>query len=185
MLKVITGALFAVIFVLSLHYSGMITFDFLSSQEESVSWESKQVPELPLQKLDGSSFELKEFQGKIVLLNFWASWCAPCIEEFPSLLRLVENYKGELILLAISTDEHKKDVHDFLARFQKKHPKAFKQNGIHIAWDPKSEIAQGQFNVIRYPETIILDKNQKMVRKIVGIANWDGTELTKYLASLQ
>ncbi len=67
------------------------------SLPSSLHENKEQVPFVSLTDIDGESFSTHDFRGKIVLLNFWASWCVPCLKEFPSMLRLTKDFDGKIV----------------------------------------------------------------------------------------
>lgn len=73
-------------------------------------------PDFTATLTDGSTFTLSEQQGKAVLLNFWATWCGPCVGELPAFPRLLETYGDQLTLLAVNSSEDEKTVTDFLTQ---------------------------------------------------------------------
>lgn len=89
-------------------------------------------PDFTAALTDGGTFQLSEQEGKAVLLNFWATWCGPCVGEMPAFTRLVETYGDQLALLAVNCGEDEGTVTDFLAK-----------NGytFPVALDPEGEIA--------------------------------------------
>ncbi|MGZ5280537.1 MAG: TlpA family protein disulfide reductase, partial [Pseudobdellovibrionaceae bacterium] len=85
--------------------------------------ETAGLPDFQLPDLDGNVVKLSDFKGKVVIVSFWASWCAPCLEEFPSMIDLVEKMKGKVHLIAGSQDSAKEEIQAFLKSFPKsKHP---------------------------------------------------------------
>src|SRR3989304_10161988 len=79
----------------------------------------EQVPSFTLRKDDGKVLALGDLRGKIVVLNFWATWCGPCIEEMPSLNRFTEKYAGKGVdVVAVSLDEDPDAYREFLAKNQ-------------------------------------------------------------------
>jgi thiol-disulfide isomerase/thioredoxin len=128
--------------------------------------------------LDGKEISLKQFQGKIVILNFWASWCGPCVEEFPSLVRLAETMKGKVEVVAVSEDSAKEDIETFLKSFPKTQNPYF-----HIVWDKDRSIGQ-LYDAERLPESYIADKNLKLSKKVVGSISWDTKEAFKFIKEL-
>ncbi len=119
--------------------------------------------ELP--RLDGSKIHLKDLAGKVVILNFWASWCNPCVQEFPSLVKLAEHFKGDIVILAVSNDENVKDVEDFIRAF------GFPKPHFEIVVDHDREVTK-KYGVEQLPESFLLNREQKLVRKVMGIDNW-------------
>ena len=180
-MKWILPVLMILIIIPGLHYTGLIHF----FETESTLEEDKKVsipsPRLQAQNLKGEAFSLNQLEGQIVLLNFWASWCLPCYEEFPELIDAVQWSKGNIHLVAVSVDSSKKDIETFLDKI-KKEQKTWNPKNIHIIWDPNHEIAK-QFHVLRFPETFILDRELKIVKKYTGFFSLKTakTFLTKFL----
>lgn len=135
------------------------------------------VPDFTVSRMDGSSVKLSEYRGKIVVVNFWASWCNPCVEEFPSMVKLVETFKGEVVVLAISTDDHKEDIDSFIRVF------GLPKKGFEVLWD-KDKTVMNQFGVDKIPESFIVGKDMKLLRKVLGIEDWSSTGAIAYFASL-
>jgi len=140
--------------------------------------ENAGLPEFQLPDLDGKVIKLSDFKGQVVIVSFWASWCAPCLEEFPSMIELVEKMNGKVHLIAISQDSAKEEIEAFLKSFPKsKHPQ------IHIVWDEKHTVGQ-QYDAERLPESFVANKDLKLVRKIVGSINWSTPEALTFMQEL-
>lgn len=173
-IKWILPVLMILIILPGLHYTGFVNFskdsiqDNLESDENNnAGWTPLSSSEINLQNLkkgeEEGNFSLEKLKGQVVLLNFWASWCLPCVKEFPELIEAVNWGKGQLSLVAVSVDSNKKEMEEFL-----KKQSISKQGNIHIIWDPKSQIAR-QFNVAKFPETFVLDKDLKIAKKFTGL----------------
>ncbi|MFV0246277.1 MAG: TlpA family protein disulfide reductase [Qingshengfaniella sp.] len=121
----------------------------------------------PFTDLDGGTHALTDFQGKVVLVNFWATWCAPCREEMPALDALQAQYGGDdFQVLPIATGPNPPAA---LTRF-------FTEEGIaHLPLytDPNQALARA-FGVLGLPLTLILDRNGQEVARLIGDAEWDG-----------
>jgi peroxiredoxin len=116
--------------------------------------------------LDGKTVRLQDFRSRVVLLNFWATWCPPCKEEMPSMERLYRRYKARgFVILGISIDA---DGAAAVAPFVKKLGLTFP-----IGLDPKMTVAN-RYGVRALPSTILVDRNQKTVAIAVGPRDWDG-----------
>ena len=135
------------------------------------------VPEFSLEDIRGQKVSLADFREQVVIVNFWASWCDPCVEEFPSLLKLISHYKGKVILLAISADHSEEDMLNFL--------KAFKVEGPHIKvmWDKEQEVAK-KFGTFVLPESYILGRENRFVRKIAGVDDWSSSHAFRFFDEL-
>lgn len=124
------------------------------------------VPEFEVAKLlEAGDFSLASVKGKVVLINFWASWCNPCVQEFPSMLKLMERFKDDLVLVAVSTDESKDEAVRFANTL------GVKGQNVYLVWDPARKVAD-QYGVQRIPESYLVGRDGKLVRKIVGVEDW-------------
>jgi thiol-disulfide isomerase/thioredoxin len=131
-------------------------------------------PTLAFTTRDGATKQLADFKGKLVLVNLWATWCGPCVEEMPSLQRLQAQLGDKLTILAISEDRQGETV---VAPFLQK-------NGIqHLAifLDPKSA-ATNEFAAQGLPSSYLIARDGTIVGKEEGGATWDSAEM---LAKLQ
>ena len=111
---------------------------------------------------------LSSFRGKVVMVNFWATWCAPCIEELPALNRLAGIYRKRLIILAVS-NERTNDIKNFLMAFP-----VFNSNLIPANVGRRK--MRARFSVRAFPETYILNKQGQLAQKITGPRKWDSEE---------
>ncbi len=128
-----------------------------------------------LEDLSGKKHTLFEYKGKVVLLNFWASWCPPCVEEIPSMIRLTTKLKDvPFTILAINLGESKKQM----SKFIKKHEVNFP-----ILLDPK-KIQPKNWNVFAFPSSFIIDKSSKIRYSIAGGLDWDTKEVRELLLQL-
>lgn len=140
--------------------------------------ETEGVASFEFTDLDGKKAELKQMMGKVVIVNFWASWCAPCIEEVPSLIKLVKEFKGDVQLIAVSGDSSREDIDVFLKSFPD-----LRAENIHLVWDQDRSFMK-KFEVIRLPESLVLGKDHKLVKKIVGTIDWYTPDSTQYVRQL-
>ncbi len=132
-------------------------------------------PEFALSADSGTGVSLDDYRGKYVLLNFWATWCAPCVQEVPSLNRLHQELNNQgLVVLAVSVDADEDPYSAFLERFGVSFP---------TARDPEMKIAS-LYGTSRYPETYLIDPDGYVLRKYVGAENWMRPEIVNYLRSL-
>jgi thiol-disulfide isomerase/thioredoxin len=123
---------------------------------------------------DGTStVHLASYRGQVVLLNFWWSECAPCLEELPSLLQL-HHQMPSLTILAVSIDDDPASYSRFLIRHHV---------DLITVRDPKQSAAQ-LFHTDMWPETYAIDRNGIIRRKFVGPQEWTSPEIVNYLKSL-
>lgn len=118
---------------------------------------------------------LSQYRGQVVVLNFWATWCPPCIEEMPSLVEMQRRMKDKgVTVLAVSVDVDEGAYH----RFEKDH-----NVNLLTVRDPgqKSSSLYGTF---KFPETYIIDRNGVMRRKFIGAVDWTEPEIVDFLSKL-
>jgi peroxiredoxin len=127
-------------------------------------------PEFTLQDLNGGKVPSSAFKGKVVLLNFWATWCPPCIDELPSLNSLYNDKalkaKG-LEVIAVCTEPSRRDVKDLLRE---------KGLGLRVLMDDKKSVAR-QFRVFSLPTTFLIDRQGNIVEKFYGEYDWTDQEI--------
>ncbi len=141
--------------------------------------ETEGVPNFSGKTLNGSQLQVADFKGKVVIINFWASWCAPCMEEFPSLVKLLQTFGSDLVLLAVSQDSEESDIVSFLKSF----PDLQGKPNIFIVTDYDNKIA-AQFKTDRLPESYIVGKDGMLKKKIIGTIDWATEDAEKYLRAL-
>jgi cytochrome c biogenesis protein CcmG, thiol:disulfide interchange protein DsbE len=123
---------------------------------------------------DGSrTVDLSKLRGRVVVLNLWASWCAPCIEELPSLLAL-QKQMPELVIVAVSMDQDPDVYNRFLLK-----------NHVNLVTvrDEKQRV-NALYGTAQIPETYIIDRQGVLRRKFVSAQNWTSPEITSYLSKL-
>lgn len=135
---------------------------------ETMETYNEPAPDFTYTTSDKKTGILSAFKGKTVILNFWATWCAPCIKEFPDLLNLAKNNPDNLILLAVSVDENPDHIAPFLKRLPDPAPALLSLPNVVIAADPQKKIAQDLFGTVKYPETFIIGPDLNIRAKVVG-----------------
>ena len=127
----------------------------------------ERMPDFVLPRLDGSTQKLSNYRGKVVLVNLWATWCAPCIEELPLLDRIQTDYADKgVVVLGLAGDDDPQRVRDFLA----KTPVAF-----DVLLDVGGEVGT-QYGITGYPETFFVDRQGRLGEKIIGPLPHKGSE---------
>ena len=132
-------------------------------------------PSFHLQDLKGRFHRLSDFRGKVLIVNFWATWCAPCREELPSMNRAWEILKDKaVVMLAINVGEDQEAVQ----AFSRDYPINFQ-----ILLDMKGSASQ-RWGVTAMPTTFLVDSEGKIARRIMGKRNWDSAEQLQQVLTL-
>lgn len=139
--------------------------------------EKEGVPDFELKRIDGTPLKLSDFRGKIVILNFWASWCNPCVEEFPSMMKLIEEFKGDVAVVAVTSEESKVDVETFMKAF------ALPKPNFEVVWDADKAVMQ-KYGVEKVPESFLVGRDGKLLRKVTGVENWNSPDAIEFFKLL-
>ena len=128
-------------------------------------------PDFGVTDIEGKPIKISDYKGKVVLVDFWATWCTICVEELPNVKKTYEKYnKKGFEIIGISLDEEK----DALTKFTKKNGMKWRQYFDGLGWDSKMAI---QYGVEKLPTTFLLDKNGKIIA-----SNLEGDELKNAVA---
>jgi len=131
-------------------------------------------PEFTLQDSD-RKVALSQFRGQVVVLNFWATWCPPCVEELPSLMSMQERARARgVVVLGVSIDVDEDAYHRFL--------KLHNVNLLTVR-DPDQKVA-GMYGTAGWPETYIIDRQGIVRRKVVGPIDWNAPDVMEFLSKL-
>lgn len=117
---------------------------------------------------------LSQLRGKPVLLNFWASWCAPCVEEMPSMVQLQRIMGDKVTILAVSEDSDDNAYKQFVRS----------RNIDLLTVRDTRESVNGLYGTFKFPETYVIDRNGEIVRKFIGAVDWTNPEIVDYLNKL-
>jgi peroxiredoxin len=134
-------------------------------------------PPLKLQSLKGDSVDLNDFKGKVVLVQFWATYCTPCRKEMPSmnnLIKKLEESKTPFKILAVNMGESKADVQKFVDEVKPEFTILMDANGENVqAW-----------NVFAAPSNFLIDTKGKIIHTLYGEMEWDSDEIVKTIQGL-
>lgn len=146
-------------------------------KSSSVAREKSPAPDITVTSLaNGTPLKLSDLKGKVVMLNFWATWCPPCREEMPSMMKLNSAMAGKPFqMVAVSIDEGgKQDVESF-----------FKSSGYNLpTYFDTTGSASKAYGITGVPESFIIDKNGLLVKKVIGGLAWDSAEVISFLEGL-
>lgn len=133
------------------------------------------VPNFTLQKDDGKPLNLTDYRGKILVLNFWASWCGPCVDEIPSLNTFADQFADKGVqVLGVSVDEDPEAYMSFLSKYKVTFPTV--RNG--------NRTVSETYGTFKLPETYIISRDGRLRHKVIGPTNWTSTEMVNYVQSL-
>ncbi len=138
--------------------------------------EGTMAPDFEAKDLTGKEVKLSDLRGKVVLVNFWATWCPPCREEIPSMMKLNQAMAGKPFqMIALSIDEGGKGA---IEQF-------FAKSGLTLPayLDGEQKVA-GRYGITGVPETFVVDKKGVILKKVVGGMDWSSTEVIGYLNGL-
>ncbi|MBE2268041.1 MAG: TlpA family protein disulfide reductase [Anaerolinea sp.] len=145
---------------------GLIIFALTSN----VSGGQSGMPQFTAPALDGSTIELSDYHGQVIMLNFWATWCPPCRAEMPSIQRAYERYSADgLVVLAINNGEQPAQIAPFIQANALNFP---------VVLDVNRELQQA-FNISGYPTSLFIGRDGKAYATHVGMVN--PVQLTGYI----
>jgi cytochrome c biogenesis protein CcmG, thiol:disulfide interchange protein DsbE len=132
-------------------------------------------PDFSVRTENGLTVGRSAHGGKLLVLNFWATWCPPCIEETPSLNAFTRAYRDKgVVVLGISVDKNEAKYKNFIKRFNV---------AFLTSRDPEGKIS-GEYGTYIYPESYIIDREGRVVQKIIGKTDWTDPNLTAFIDGL-
>jgi peroxiredoxin len=135
----------------------------------------ERAPGFNLPGLNQANIKLADHRGQVVVVNFWATWCPPCVEETPSLQKFAEEMSKESVaVIGVSVDQDQTALRQFVAEHQLSFP---------VALDPDQVLA-GRFGTYKFPESYILDRQGRVAEKIIGAIDWKDPRIITFVESL-
>ena len=123
----------------------------------------------------GRNVSRSEFGGKLLVLNFWATWCPPCIEEFPSLDAMARDLSAKgVVVLGVSVDQNPQSYRRFLERTKP---------SFETARDPEADVS-AEYGTFKFPETYVIDSTGKVRMKYIGPRDWNDPQIRREIESL-
>jgi cytochrome c biogenesis protein CcmG, thiol:disulfide interchange protein DsbE len=152
----------------------LVAFAMPDYRQGEASLAGKTAKDFPL-TLDGKQIHLSDLRGKVVVLNFWATWCPPCVEETPSLIQLETRIapQGGMVL-GVSVDEDADAYQNFLQQYHINFP---------TYRDPTKKIAV-EYGTTMYPDSYVIDRQGRIARKFVGPQDWTQGDVSSYVDSV-
>jgi|TARA_B110000240_G_scaffold168121_1_gene190349 cytochrome c biogenesis protein CcmG/thiol:disulfide interchange protein DsbE len=133
-------------------------------------------PEFELPTLQGGKIKLSDYRGKVLFINFWATWCATCKVEMPSMEKLYQRFREyDFEMLTISVDKDLSLISPFIKEYNLSFP---------VLLDPDSKVAKRDYKTTGVPETFVVDKNGIIVHKAIGPRDWANDETMEAFAQL-
>lgn len=171
MLKNLSLACFVILFAAALTY-GLDSYFKSQRGDFFVLEKGKPISDFSFQTISGQNHHLSDFKDKIVIIHFWASWCAPCIVEFPELINLANTQK-DVVILGFSSDRTEQSID----RFFKTRSLTIPDNFL-IIHDEHQKITEDKFSVFQLPESFVLNPDMTLQTHIVGAyQNWHDLKL--------
>jgi cytochrome c biogenesis protein CcmG/thiol:disulfide interchange protein DsbE len=153
--------------------SALLIFFIYSGIHERIVVAGDTAPEFTIHADNGRTVTLPNFGGKLLVLNFWATWCPPCVQETPSLSAFAAAYASKgVVVLGVSVDKDEKAYRAFLQKFAPRFL-TVRENKLHE-----------DFGTYMYPETYIIDAKGKVIDKLAEPANWMDPRITQMIDSL-
>jgi len=147
---------------------------FHSRQVEPVG-PGDEAPDFTLPALNGQNISLTAFRGRVVVLNFWATWCPPCIEEMPSLQKFATAMEPlGITVLGVSVDHDPEALEKFVADAQLTFP---------IARDPNQKVSS-RYGTSKFPETYVIGTEGRIAEKLIGAIDWQEAAVITRVKSL-
>ena len=132
-------------------------------------------PEFLITTDSGRQISRSNFGGRLLVLNFWATWCPPCVQEMPSLEEFQKRLAGSgVVVLGISVDKSERVYGEFLQKAKV---------SFLTARDPEANIS-ADYGTFKYPETYVIDGSGKVVQKFIGAMDWTDQQLVAGIQSL-
>jgi len=157
----------------------LLTFTFVfviaNTLRERITTVGDSAPDFSIKADNGKTISPAAFGGKLLVLNFWATWCPPCVEETPSLSRFAAQMaQSGVVVLAISVDKDEKAYRDFLGRYRP---------SFMTARDPQAKV-NADYGTFKYPETYVINASGKVLRKFISDQAWDSERMVSDIKSL-
>ena len=128
----------------------------------------------------GNKTAVRNAAQPIIILHFWASWCAPCIHEFPDLINMVKSMKGKVKVIALSEDKSSDEISAFIKSFKD----AETTENFHLVWDEK-HVIMNDLKVNKLPESFIYGPSRNLAKHIGGAVSWTSPDTAEYFKMLE
>lgn len=152
---------------------------FVEDEDANADLTGKKAPDFTLQTLDGEKVTLSKLKGKVVLVDFWASWCGPCRKSMPHLEATWQQYKDKgLVVVGINVDKEPEKARAFLAKLS-----SSTKISYATALDPNARVL-GAYQVMQMPTAFLIGRDGLVKQRIVGFSDEIGAKTTAQLEAL-
>ena len=160
--------------LLVLFLAGALFFAFYQGPRRMVG-PGDQAPDFSLPTLSGGSLALRDFRRQVVVVNFWATWCPPCVDETPGLEKFAEQMRNSgVVVIGVSEDHDRTALDRFVTNY-------------HITYAIAQDLDQAvaaRYGTFKYPESYIIGRDGRIARKIVGAIDWQNPDLLSAVREL-
>jgi cytochrome c biogenesis protein CcmG, thiol:disulfide interchange protein DsbE len=137
--------------------------------------DGQSAPDFSLPALNSGTVSLAKYRGQVILVNFWATWCPPCVEETPGLVKFAEEMRPQgVTVIGVSVDEDSGALDKFVKEHNIPYP---------IARDADKVIAS-RYGTFKFPETYIIDRDGRVAEKIIGAIDWTDPRIATFVQNL-
>lgn len=155
--------------------TGILVWIVAGTLEPPVVNAGDTAPKFSVVTEDGKTITPTNFGGKLLVLNFWASWCSPCIAETPSLEQFARVFANKgVVVLGVSGDRNEKPYKDFLAHYR---------ISFETSRDPDASIS-ASYGTFQFPDSYIIDSSGKVVEKIINWQNWMAPQFLDHIQKM-
>ena len=154
---------------------GLLVWVVAGAFQERIVVAGDRAPGFSIRSDSGRTITPTDFGGKLLVLHFWATWCPPCVTEIPSLNQFQKQFANDgVVVLGVSVDQNAKAYQDFVKRFNVT---------FQTARDPDAKISS-DYGTYQYPETYIINREGRVVEKIISNADWTDPDRLNVIKAL-
>lgn len=156
-----------ILIIIAILVGGIVTTVVLN-QKTTKQTRYQALPNIEFDLLENKTLYLNDLNNNAVIIHFWATWCAPCLVEIPSLFKMAAENKDNVQIIAVAVQDTPQKIQNFFNKTNVKLP-----SNVHIAKDPDWVIAKSIFNTTRLPESFLVSLNQEIIARHNGaVENW-------------
>ena len=147
----------------------IISWTYFADNQSPENRLLKNAPDFEYMSLSGDAGRLQNHQGNLVLIHFWATWCPPCLVEFPTLMALAREKDQKVTVLAVAVNDKPENIKRFLKKMKGGIPE-----NVEIVLDPDKAISEKLYQTTKLPETYVISRHREILERITGAEeNWN------------